>query len=311
MSAELGTSYLKLSRGELEEKAEAAFKMLENCTLCPRHCKVNRIKGDKGFCKTADSPLIASYGPHYGEETPLVGSGGSGTIFFSNCNLGCIYCQNYSLSHMGEADEITIETLANIMVSLCNRGCSNINFVTPTHQVPMILQALIPAVDMGLNVPLVYNCGGYESLETIDILNGIIDIYMPDFKYSDNNEGNRYSLVPDYTERAKETIKLMHKQVGDLMIGENGTAKCGLLVRHLVLPDNIAGSKNVLDYIANEISLNTYVNIMDQYHPCYKAHEDIRLNRRLTKKELTTALDHAKKLGLKRLDKVDLRGLFL
>lgn len=297
-------SYLNLSQSVLSERVNALGDILKKCTLCPRDCEVDRVAGEKGFCRTGILPFISSYGPHFGEERPLVGRFGSGTIFFGNCNLGCIYCQNYTISHLGEGLEVSFEKLADIMISLQNQGCHNINLVTPTHQVPMIVKSLVIAIDKGLRVPIVYNCGGYEAIETLKLLDGIIDIYMPDFKYFDPEKGLKYSKAKDYPEFARLAIKEMHRQVGDLVINKEGIAVKGLLVRHLVLPEGIAGTEEVVRFIAEEISKNTYINIMDQYHPCFKAFDHPPLNRRITRKEYEEAIKIAIKAGLKRIDGV-------
>ena len=297
-------AYRKLSSGELWDKVKHAEDILKNCVLCPRNCKVDRTSGNVGFCRTGDKPFVASWGPHFGEERPLVGRFGSGTIFFSFCNLGCIFCQNWTISHLGEGNEISFEKLAHIMLEIQDMGCHNINLVTPTHQMPMILHSVAIASEMGMNIPIVYNCGGYESLEAIKILDGIVDIYMPDFKYSDPQMALKYSKAKDYPEKAKAAIKEMHRQVGDLIIDERGIALRGLLVRHLVLPEGIAGTKEVVRFIAEEISRNTYINIMDQYYPCYKAFEHPPLDRRITTKEYTEAIKMALDAGLKRIDGV-------
>lgn len=296
-------AYKILTPGKLSDKVREAEEILKECTLCPRECRVDRTSGQKGICKTGDKPFVSSWGPHFGEERPLVGRFGSGTIFFGNCNLGCLFCQNYSISHLGEGVEMSFEKLADIMLALQHGGCHNINFVTPTHQMPMILRAIQIASEKGLNVPLVYNCGGYESLHAIKLLEGVVDIYMPDFKYIDSEMALKYSYAKDYPEAAKAAIKEMHRQVGDLMI-DKGVALRGLLVRHLVLPEGIAGTEGVVKFIAEEISKNTYINIMDQYHPCYKAFDHPPLNRRITSKEYEQALRIAQEAGLKRIDGV-------
>ena len=296
--------YIKTYKsGLLEEKIEKAYKILKNCTLCPRECKVNRLEGEKGICRTGRLPIISSYFPHFGEEDPLVGTNGSGTIFISYCNLLCMYCQNYEISHLGEGKETPIEEFAKMMISLQIIGCHNINIVTPTHIVPQLLEALKIAIEGGLRIPLVYNTSGYEKVETLRILEGVVDIYMPDFKYWDKDVAKRYSKAPDYPEVAREAIKEMHRQVGDLKINNRGIAEQGLLVRHLVLPHGLAGTRNVMEFIANEISPNTYVNIMAQYRPCGKAHEDDYLNRRITSEEYQKAVQDALDVGLKRLDR--------
>lgn len=298
-------SYLKLSSQEFAERIKLSDEILKECTLCPRQCKVDRTAGETGFCKTGDKLFISSWGPHFGEEKPLVGYYGSGTIFFGYCNLGCIYCQNYTISNLGEGDEMSFEKLADIMVSLQKSGCHNINLVTPTHQMPMILHSISIAKELGLTVPIVYNCGGYESLESLKILDGIIDIYMPDFKYSDPEMGLKYSNAKDYPQAAKAALKEMHRQVGDLILNEWGIAQKGLLIRHLALPNNIAGTKEFVSFIAEEISNAAYVNIMDQYRPCYKAYDYPELNRRINNKEYKDAVKMALEAGLERLDGVN------
>ncbi len=294
-------AYKLLSAGVLSNKVMEAEEILEECTLCPRECRVDRTADQKGFCKTGDKPFVSSWGPHFGEERPLVGRFGSGTIFFSNCNLGCLFCQNYSISHFGEGVEISFEKLAEIMLTLQQGGCHNINFVTPTHQMPMILRSVQIASEKGLNIPIIYNCGGYESLHAIKLLEGVVDIYMPDFKYIDPEMALKYSYAKDYPEAAMAAVKEMHRQVGDLII-DRGIALRGLLVRHLVLPEEIAGTAGVVKFIAEELSKDTYINIMDQYHPCYKAFDNPPLNRRITNKEYKEALRIAMEAGLRRID---------
>jgi putative pyruvate formate lyase activating enzyme len=229
---------------------------------------------------------------------------GSGTIFFGYCNLGCLFCQNYTISHLGEGSDMSFEKLAEVMLELQGRGCHNINLVTPTHQMPMILRSLLIASGKGLTIPIVYNCGGYESLEAVKLLDGVVDIYMPDFKYADPAMSFKYSRAKDYPSVAKAVIKEMHRQVGDLVLDENGIALRGLLIRHLVLPEGIAGTREVVRFIAGEISKNTYVNIMDQYRPCYKAFDHPPLDRRITGKEFAEAVKLALEAGLTRLDGV-------
>lgn len=297
-------TYRKMTPSELRERVARAWDILKKCRLCPRNCGVDRTAGEKGFCRTADMPFVSSWGPHLGEERPLVGAGGSGTIFFGNCNLGCIFCQNWTISHRGDGREMSPEKLAHVMLDLQESGCHNINLVTPTHQTPMILRAVMFAVEGGLDVPIVYNCGGYESLESLSILDGIIDIYMPDFKYADPAVGMEYSKVPDYPQRAKEAIREMHRQVGDLVDDEYGVAVRGLLVRHLVLPSGRAGTAEVVRFIAEEISRDTYINIMDQYHPCFKAFGHPPLDRRITSAEYREAINLAIRQGLTRIDGV-------
>ncbi len=296
-------SYISLfEAGELEKKVKKAIELLKNCKICPRECGVNRLKGEKGFCRTGRKAIVASYNPHFGEEAPLVGKKGSGTIFISSCNLLCSFCQNYEISHLMEGVEVEAEQLAYMMLELQNMGCHNINFVTPTHVVPQILEALLIAVKQGLTLPLVYNSGGYDKKETIKFLEGIFDIYMPDFKFWDSKWSAKYMNAPDYRERAKEAIKEMHRQVGDLILNEEGIAVRGLIVRHLVMPNGIAGTEHIMKFIAEEVSKNTYVNVMDQYRPCGKAIEDPVINRMITVKEYREAIEFAKKAGLERLD---------
>ena len=296
-------AYKLLSPDVLSEKIREAEGILKECTLCPRKCMIDRTSDERGFCRTGDRPFVSSWSPHFGEERPLVGRFGSGTIFFGNCNLGCLFCQNYSISHLGEGVEISFGKLADIMITLQKGGCHNINFVTPTHQMPMILRSIYIAIQKGLTVPIVYNCGGYESLHAIKLLKGVVDIYMPDFKYIDPEMAKKYSYAEDYPEAAKTAVKEMYRQVGDLII-DNGVARRGLLVRHLVLPDRIAGTAGVVKFIAEEISKDTYINIMDQYHPCYKAFDNPPLDRRITNREYKDALRIALEAGLKRIDGV-------
>jgi putative pyruvate formate lyase activating enzyme len=295
-------AYLRLPPGNLAEKVKESEVILKNCTLCPRECMVDRTAGKLGFCRTGDRPFVSSWGPHFGEERPLVGRHGSGTIFFGNCNLGCLFCQNYTISHLGEGREMSFEALADVMLELQAQGCHNINLVTPTHQMPMILRSLVIASESGLRIPIVYNCGGYESPDAVKLLDGVVDIYMPDFKYADPEMAFRFSKAKDYPLAAKAVIKEMHRQVGDLVMNEEGVALRGLLVRHLVLPENVAGTAEVVRFIAEEISKNTYVNIMDQYRPCFQAYEHPPLDRRLTAGEFKGAVELALKAGLRRLD---------
>lgn len=295
-------SYLRLSSESLEERVKKAEEILRQCTLCPRECRVDRTSGRLGVCRTGDRPFVSSWGPHFGEERPLVGMHGSGTIFFGRCNLLCVFCQNYTISHLGEGVEISFERLSEMMLDLQAMGCHNINLVTPTHQMPMILRSLALAKDAGLALPLVYNCGGYESVEAIKLLDGIIDIYMPDFKYSDPETALKYSKAKNYPSVAKAVIKEMHRQVGDLVADKHGTARRGLLVRHLVLPEDIAGTRDFVRFIAEEISKNTYVNIMDQYRPCFEANRYPPLDRRITSREFKQAVETALQAGLRRID---------
>jgi putative pyruvate formate lyase activating enzyme len=273
--------------------------------LCPRHCGVNRLAGENGKCRITRQAVISSYGPHFGEESPLVGRHGSGTIFFTYCNLRCAFCQNYAISQLGEGWAVDKEELAKMMLSLQAKGCHNINLVSPTHVVPYILEALELAVGMGLYLPLVYNSGGYDSVETLELLDGIIDIYMPDMKYSDDKTAEQLSGIKDYPKVNKAAIKEMHRQVGDLQLDEQGIAQRGLLVRHLVLPNRLAGTEEIVAFLAHEVSTNTYLNIMAQYHPCHKAFDIPQLSRPVSKQEFNEAIDLAHRQGLNRLDRYD------
>ncbi len=286
--------------GVLDERIDKLEAILNECKLCPRECGVNRNKGEKGYCKSDKHLMVSSVQPHFGEEDVLVGSNGSGTIFLTNCNLRCIYCQNYDISHLGYGQRMTEEELALSMLGLQKRGCHNINFVTPTHFTPQIVKAVKIAIEKGLRIPIVYNCGGYEAKSTIELLEGIVDIYMPDIKYSDAENAKRYSNAPDYFDRCKEAVKEMHRQVGDLKVDESGIAYRGLLIRHLVLPNGIAGSAEVLKFVATEISKEAYVNIMMQYRPMYKAYEYKELNRGIKMSEYREAIDIAREWGLHR-----------
>ncbi len=296
-------AYLKTHRaGLLEDKIAKAQRLLESCSVCPRDCKVNRKKGETGFCRAGFLPKVSSSSPHFGEEQPLVGIHGSGTIFLTHCSLGCLFCQNYSISHLDEGEEISIEQLSRMMVAMQSLGCHNINFVTPTHYVPQILAALPYAIALGLSVPLVYNTGGYDSVETLELLDGIFDIYMPDFKYSTEEVSEEYSQARNYPRVAKQAIKEMFRQVGDLVLDNRGIALRGLLIRHLVLPSGLAGTQDVMQFLSQDISKNTYVNIMAQYYPCGDIPPGSPLSRRISKLEYLQAVEIAKKEGITRLD---------
>ena len=296
-------SYLRLyEEGLLEERIKKARELLSGCRVCPRECGVNRLEGETGVCSTGARAEVSSYSPHFGEESPLVGDHGSGTIFFTHCNLLCLFCQNYDISHEGQGHEVTPDVLARLMLDLARQGCHNINFVTPTHVVPQILEALPLAVEAGLDLPLVYNCGGYDSVETLRLLDGIFDIYMPDFKFWDNDLGERYCGVEDYLERTKEAFLEMHRQVGDLELDNNGLAVRGLLVRHLVMPGDLKGTREICRFLAEKISPDTYVNIMGQYRPCGRASEFPEIARSLSNEELKEARRLAREAGLSRLD---------
>jgi len=274
---------------------------MDPCTLCPRRCGVHRRNNQVGFCGISNMPRVSSVGPHFGEESVLVGSGGSGTIFFAGCNLGCVFCQNFDISIHRHGQTTTIEQLAQSMLELQNYGCSNINFVTPTHVVPSIVAALKLAREEGLTLPTVYNTGGYDSVETLKLLEGFVDIYMPDMKYAGAKVAEELSAAPDYPQINRNALKEMYRQIGDLKI-ERGLATRGLLVRHLVLPENLAGSFEIIDFLAGQISQKTTINIMDQYRPCYKANQHPTINRRPTSEEIQSVRRYAIKKGLNVLD---------
>lgn len=298
-------SYVGLyRRGGLSQRVEEARQILRSCRVCPHDCQANRLGSELGKCRTGARALVSSYGPHFGEEAPLVGRGGSGTIFFTNCNLKCVFCQNYSISQMGEGREVSTEEVAAMMLFLQKRGCHNINLVSPTHVVPQILEALELAVAEGLSAPLVYNSGGYDSVETLKLLEGIVDIYMPDMKYSDNEIARQYSGIDNYPSVNRAAVNEMHRQVGDLEVDEWGIAIKGLLIRHLVLPHGLAGTEEIARFLAREISLNTYLNVMAQYHPCHQAFRFPLLSRSIAREEFAEAVDLARRQGLKRLDRL-------
>ncbi len=296
-------SYLATFRsGELEARLKSMIQSLTSCELCPRRCRVNRLEDEKGFCRTGRKAVFSSFGPHFGEEDPLVGQGGSGTIFFTHCNLLCSFCQNYDISHEGVGQEIEPEGLARVMLNLQDQGCHNINFVSPSHVVVQIMEALPMAIDAGLRVPLVYNTGGYDLPETIRQLEGVVDIYMPDVKFSDASVAEALATAPDYPAVCRAALVEMHRQVGDLALDAQGVAFSGLLVRHLVMPDDLAGTEAIFAWIANHLSKKTYINVMDQYRPCGTAEVHPSLSRRITRGEYDEALQTAKRCGLHRLD---------
>ena len=283
--------------GSFSKAVQQLWERMNPCMLCPRMCKVNRSKGQIGFCGIGDMPVVSSVGPHFGEERELVGFGGSGTIFFAGCNLGCIFCQNFDISHHRNGHQVAIEQLIRSMVELQNYGCSNINFVTPTHVVPAIAAAIESARKKGLTLPIVYNTGGYDLVETLKLLDGLVDIYMPDMKYSDSAAAEKLSAAPDYPQVNFAAVKEMHRQVGDLKT-KNGIATRGLLIRHLVLPENLAGSFEIIDFLAEEISPSTTINVMDQYRPCYKASSHPKIDRRPSRQEIESVRHYAIEKGL-------------
>ena len=289
-----------LENGELERRASDADALLSHCTLCPRHCGVDRERGEMGFCGGGVLARVSSVGPHFGEEAPLVGRHGSGTIFFAGCNLKCCFCQNYDISHLGHGTDVTSEEIAAMMQSLEDRGCHNINLVTPTHYIPQLLHAVHIAARRGLSLPIVFNCGGYEDVEALKLLDGVVDIYMPDFKFWNEEPARRYCDAPDYRDRAAAALAEMQAQVGDLLI-RDGIALRGLLIRHLVMPGGTEDSRKVFEFIARDISKTAFVNVMGQYRPCHRADEFEEISHRPGSGELRAALEAAREAGLERV----------
>jgi putative pyruvate formate lyase activating enzyme len=288
--------------GILEVKVQQALALLESCTVCPRDCRINRLQDQYAVCRTGRYAMVSSYFPHHGEEECLRGWKGSGTIFFSNCNLKCVFCQNFDISQQGRGSVTPPEQLARMMLELQSQGCHNINFVTPEHVVPQILEALLLAVKQGLKLPLVYNTSAYDSMDSIKLMNGVVDIYMPDFKFWDQDKARRYLKAEDYPETAKRVIREMYRQVGDLVLDQYGVAKRGVLLRHLVMPGDLEGTRAIMGWIARELSPTTYVNVMSQYRPAYKADRYPEIQRSLTSSEFRTAVKIAEEAGLERLD---------
>lgn len=305
-------SYARLEeQGEFARRVDEAMAKLEKCDLCPHRCGVNRIKGQKGFCNATSRVVVHSHSPHFGEELPLVGRGGSGTIFFSHCNLRCVFCQNWPIAHQGRGREVDDEQLARMMLDLQGRGCHNINLVTPTHFMPGILGAVRIAMKNGLRLPLCYNTGGYELVQNIRLLDGIVDIYLPDLKFMGKEESAKYVIqgTGDYPEKAKKAIIEMHAQVGDMVADNQGVALRGLMVRHLVMPNRIAGTREFVDWVARNLSTDTYVNIMSQYRVEHMAFEYEKISRAITSHEFVEAMEWAIEAGLTNLDKRSLSQL--
>lgn len=296
--------YLKLLQtGELKARVKAAYELLSGCHVCAWHCPVDRRSGKLGVCRTGVRARVSSFGPHMGEEDPLRGWRGSGTIFFTRCNLRCQYCQNYDISQTDAGREVEPEELAAMMLDLQEMGCHNINFVSPTHVAPQIMAGVLIAAQAGLRLPLVYNTGGYDSLEMLRLLDGVIDIYMPDMKYADAAIARRYSKIPNYPQINQTAVKEMHRQVGDLQLDADGLAVRGLLVRHLVLPNGLSGTGEIMRFLAEDISKDTYINIMDQYRPAYRANRYPELNRPIRRREYEEAVASARAVGLHRFDR--------
>ncbi len=290
-------------KGLLKEKIKKAYEIIRACTLCPRKCKVDRLSGQTGICRTGELAYVSSYNSHFGEEAPLVGTRGSGTIFFTHCNLMCIFCQNYDISHEGFGKEVSAEQLATIMLDLQSSGCHNINFVTPSHVVPQILDALEIAAERGLRIPLVYNTGGYDNVTTLKLLEDVIDIYMPDFKFWDPEIAAAACDAKDYPDVVRKALIEMHRQVGDLVVDDSGIARRGLLIRHLVLPKGLAGTREIMSFIADKISANSYINIMSQYRPCGRAAEIKELCTLPSRADFEEAIKAAIDEGISRLDR--------
>ena len=294
-------SYIKLwETGELKARSQTAAKMLQSCKMCPHLCGTDRTRGEAGFCQAGEYAIVDSACPHFGEEEVLVGSHGSGTIFFGFCNLRCVFCQNDQLSQKGRGRAITVEQLADAMLRLQDMGCHNINFVSPTHFAAQIIQAVEIAAGKGLEIPLVYNTGGFDRVEILKLLEGIIDIYMPDIKFIHEDAAVQYLRVKGYPEGVKKAVKEMQRQVGDLKVDGRGLAYRGLLVRHLVMPNSLAGTKEIMNFLATQISPHTFVNILRQYHPSHQAEEFPELNRRITRQEFSAAVASAREAGLDR-----------
>ena len=296
--------YVKLHKtGKLREKAQQLWDIMKSCELCPRECGVNRLKGESGFCRATSQLRVASYHPHFGEERSLVGQNGSGTIFFSHCGLRCVFCINWDISHGGAGADKSVEDFARMMIALQQRGCHNINIVTPTHFSPHILFALEKAVDDGLRLPLVYNTCGWEKPEILEILDGVVDIYLPDFKYSDNKMADKYSAGADtYADITQQGLLEMHRQVGVAKPTSDGLMQRGLMIRHLLMPNNVGGTRGVISWIAKNLPKDTYLNLMSQYRPMYKADEYPEISRRITREEYEDAVNWAKAAGLTNLD---------
>jgi len=287
------------SNGRLTKIVKKAFKKLESCSICPRRCQVNRLKAEQGFCKTGLKVKVCSFMLHHGEEPPISGEKGSGTIFFSHCNMNCVYCQNYEFSQLVRGGrEVDSQELASFMMRLQEMGAHNINLVTPTHVMPQILQALLIAIPQGLKIPLVYNTGGYELAKIVKLLEGIIDIYLPDMRYADNDVAIKYSLAPDYPKYNQDSLKEMHRQVGVAKINALGIIEKGLIIRHLILPNNISGTDKIMRFISRELSKDTYISLMSQYFPCYKADRFKEILRRISQEEYHAAGQAMQRWGL-------------
>ena len=282
----------------MENNIKKLYQLMGKCSLCPRNCGINRLKSEIGACRTGKDFKVASINLHFGEEPPISGEKGSGTIFFTNCNLSCVFCQNFPISQLGNGNSITTEQLADKMIDLQNKGANNINLVTPTHVYPMVAETIFIAKQKGLKIPVLSNCGGYESKEVLELMEPFIDIYMPDMKYSSNEMALKYSKIKNYVENNRTAIKEMYRQKGILKFDDNDLATKGILIRHLVLPNNIAGSKETFEFVAQEISKDTYMSVMAQYHTANISHTIEELNRKVSEEEYDKVLEDFDRAGL-------------
>ncbi len=307
MSARPATTpnYQRVSDGEFRTRVEELWRRYADCDLCAYDCRVDRTTGETGTCRVDDTAYVSSYFDHHGEEDVLRGHNGSGTIFLAHCNMKCVFCQNFETSHEARGEPVTPEGIAKMALELQAQGCHNVNFVSPTHHSPHLVEAVRIARDRGLEIPIVWNCGGYERTEILELLDGVVDVYMPDVKWSDDAAAARYSKAPGYWSNIKGSLREMHRQVGDLDVDDKGLATGGLLVRHLVMPAHVESAKDVLSFVAEEISQNTFVNVMAQYRPHYKAKSEERyeaISRRITPEEYQSVIDHAREIGLERIE---------
>ncbi|WIV66596.1 radical SAM protein [Natrialbaceae archaeon AArc-T1-2] len=304
-------NYQTLSEAEFERRSDSLWERYADCDLCAYDCGVDRTDGRIGACRVDDTASVSAHFAHFGEEDPIRGSHGSGTIFLANCNMTCVFCQNFETSHEAQGESATPEEIAEMALELQSKGCHNVNFVSPTHHSPHLVEAVRIAHERGLDLPIVWNCGGYERPEILEALEGIVDVYMPDVKWGDDDAATRYSKAPNYWTNVRASLREMHRQVGDLEIGADGLATGGVLVRHLVMPNHVESAKRVLSFVAEELSAETYVNVMAQYTPYYKAAREQRyeeIGREVTTEEYRSVIDHAREIGLERLE-FDARAL--
>ena len=298
-------NYRRLAPTELEERSDRLWARYADCDLCAYDCGVDRTRGEIGACRVDDTAFVSSYFPHFGEEDCLRGRHGSGTIFLANCNMTCVFCQNFETSHEAQGEEATPEEIAEMALELQSRGCHNVNFVSPTHHAPHLVEAVRIARERGLDLPIVWNCGGYERPEILAELEGIVDIFMPDVKWGDDAAAATYSKAPNYWTNVRDSLREMHRQVGELELDADGLATGGLLVRHLVMPNHVESARRVLTFVAEELSTETYVNVMAQYTPYYEANTEDRyaeIGRGITREEYRAVVDHARDVGLRRVE---------